>query len=379
MIKKFTQLPLGIYVIITCFICFAFQHPNNYNPDTEFDISLQKETAHSIIQGLKWLYTQQEENGSWQHHPAITSLVLSSFLRAHPNITYQDSNITAGYNYLKKCVKPDGSIHQNEMPNYNTSICLIAFKDANNPEFYDIIKNAENYLKQLQIDNDEGYTADSLYYGGVGYGGDERPDISNLQWAIEAFQDREEFRMEKTRTKEEKLHQQQKDIFYNKALIFLSKCQNLKSINPMDYSGDDGGFMYEPGKSKAGGSTSYGSMTYAGLKSMIYARVDKNDIRVQAAYNWIKQNYAIETTPKMGDQGLFYYYQTMAKALNAYGEDIITDANGIDHNWREEFADQLIKIQNEEGWWQNENGRWWENNRVLVTAYCILSLEEILR
>ena len=374
MIKRFTLLTSAI-----CFICFSFKAPSGFYPPPDLGISLQKEIGHSIKEGLKWLYLQQEENGSWQHHPAITSLVLSSFLRAHPNISYQDSNITAGFNFLKKCIKPDGSIFLDDMPNYNTSICLTAFKDAHNPEFNDIINNAEIYLMRLQIDEDEGYSTDSLYYGGVGYGGDERPDLSNLQWAVEALQNREEFMMEKTLTNEQKQKEQQKKLFYDKALIFLSKCQNLKSINPEDYSGNDGGFMYEPGSSKAGGTTSYGSMTYAGLKSMIYARVNKNDKRVKAAYNWIKQNYVIDTTPKMGNQGLFYYYQTMAKALHAYGEDIITDANGIDHNWREEFANQLLKIQNEEGWWQNENGRWWENNRVLVTAYCILSLEEIMK
>jgi len=132
--------------------------------------------------------------------------------------------------------------------------------------------------------------------------------------------------------------------------------------------------MYEPGSSKAGGTNSYGSMTYAGMKSMIYANVDKNDERVQAAYNWIRTHYTVETTPLMGNQGLFYYYQTMAKSLNAYGEEIITDNNNSEHQWRYELADQLLKTQNEEGFWVNENGRWWENNPVLVTAYSLLAL-----
>jgi len=37
----------------------------------------------------------------------------------------------------------------------------------------------------------------------------------------------------------------------------------------------------------------------------------------------------------------------------------------------------LLKIQSPEGFWINENGRWWENNPVLVSAYAILALEEI--
>jgi len=341
------------------------------------DLSLRNEIDHSIKQGLKWMYLQQEENGSWQNHPAITALVISSFLRAHPNITHLDSNLTAGFNYLKTCVHPDGSIYDKEMPNYNTSICLIAFKDADDPVFDEIIIEAETYLMHLQIDENEGYTPDSLHYGGVGYGGDDRPDISNLQWAVEAFRDRSNSQSENTLTEDEKSHLKQKQLFYDKALVFLAKCQNLKSVNSLTYATNDGGFMYEPGKSKAGGSLSYGSMTYAGLKSMIYAKVDKNDERVVAAYRWIGENFTVETTPRMDDQGLYYYYQTMAKALNAYGEEHVKGTDGVNHNWREELAVRLISIQDEKGWWQNENGRWWENNKVLVTAYCILSLEEI--
>ncbi|HEX37479.1 MAG TPA: hypothetical protein ENG70_01265, partial [Candidatus Cloacimonetes bacterium] len=153
----------------------------------------------------------------------------------------------------------------------------------------------------------------------------------------------------------------------------------LEEYNPESYSTNDGGFMYEPGISKAGGSTSYGNMTYAGLKSMIYAKLDKNDPRVQAAYDWISNHFIVETNPVLGNQGLFYYYLMMAKALTAYDVDIIVGDDGIEHDWRAELANQLIKIQNEEGWWQNENGRWWENNKVLVTTYCIISLEEILK
>lgn len=375
LINTFTVI-LSLSVLINSLVVGQQLQPQRDR--LKVNLSLQKEIDHSIVLGLKWLYTEQEENGSWQNHPAITALVVSAFLRAHPNISHLDSNLTAAFHYLKTCIKPDGSIFTDNMPNYNTAICLMAFKDAQNPEFKEIILNAERYLMRLQIDEEEGYTPDSLFYGGVGYGGDERPDLSNLQWAIEAFSEREQLQVEQVLSEEEKVHDSEKELFYNKALVFLAKCQNLKQVNKMEYAVDDGGFMYEPGISKAGGSKSYGSMTYAGLKSMIYAKVDKTDKRVQAAYNWILGNFTVETTPFMGNQGLFYYYMTMAKALNAYGAEVIMGSTGQDYKWREELASQLVKIQNEEGWWQNENNRWWENNKVLVTAYCLLSLEEIM-
>ena len=347
--------------------------------EPKIDLSLAKEVDHSIKLGLRWLYDQQEDDGSWQHYPAISALVLSSFLRAHPSITTSEPVIANGFEFLLNCVKPDGSIFLDDMPNYNTSICLVAFKDANDPAFDEIILNAEKYLMKLQIDESEDFTADSLYYGGVGYGGDERPDLSNLQWAIEAMaiDEIETSDPEKKLTEEEKERLEGKELFYDKALDFLAKCQNLEDVNPEAYAQNDGGFIYEPGASKAGGTNSYGSMTYAGLKSLIYAKVDKDDERVKAAYNWICQNYSVETTPKMGTQGLFYYYQTMAKSLNALGEETIVDSRETGHQWRYELAGHLMEIQSPEGFWVNENGRWWENNPVLVTAYTLLALEEI--
>lgn len=343
------------------------------------ELSLAKEIDHSIKLGLKWLYDQQEEDGSWQHYPAITGLVLSSYLRAHPSISESEPMIADGFAFLSSCVKPDGSIYTDDMPTYNTSICLIAFKDANNPAYDQIIKNAEDFLMGLQVDESLDMTTDSLFYGGMGYDGEHRPDLSNLQWAIEAMaiDERKAYDPEKKMTDEEKNRIVGKKLFYDKALVFLARCQNLQNVNPESYAQNDGGFMYNPGVSKAGGSNSYASMTYAGLKSMIYARVDKNDPRVQEAYNWISSNYAIETTPLMGVQGLYYYYQTMAKAMNAYGTETIQSPDGTAHPWRYDLANQLLKTQSADGFWVNENGRWWENNPVLVTAYSLLALEEI--
>ncbi len=371
-------MKLKVYTWIFLLL-FSCQSIIAQEPATKVDLSLAKEIDHSIKSGLKWLYDQQEDDGSWNHYPAITALVLSAYLRAHPSISESEPMIADGFAFLTTCVKPNGSIYSDDMPNYNTSICLIAFKDANNPAYDQIIKNAEDYLMGLQIDESTDITTDSLYYGGVGYGGDQRPDLSNLQWALEAMaiDERKAYDPEKNMTEDEKNRIIDKKLFYDKALVFLARCQNLQNVNPESYSQNDGGFMYEPGSSKAGGTNSYASMTYAGLKSMIYARVDKDDPRVQSAYNWISSNYAIETTPLMGLQGLYYYYQTMAKAMNAYGNENIQSSDGTTHPWRYDLANQLLKTQTAEGFWVNENGRWWENNPVLVTAYTLLTLEEI--
>ena len=365
------KITLILLLILT--ICFSYSY-------AKVDLSLQKEIEHSIKLGLRWLVTQQEEDGSWQHYPAITALSVMAILRSNPGISYEFPPVKKGLNFIFDCARLDGSIHLGELPNYNTSICLMALKEAKDPKNDELILKAEKYLLKFQLDEDEGYSPDSLCYGGVGYGGDERPDLSNLQWALEAMLEREVIPSDEINfQKKEIKNKKDKEVFLNRAIIFLQRCQNFKEYNPESYSGDDGGFMYEPGKSKLGGTTSYGSMTYAGLKSMIYAKLGKDDPRVKAAFDWINKHFVVESTPEMGNQGLFYYYQVMAKALNAYDCDYIVSDDGIKHNWRKELANQLMKIQNEQSWWQNENVRWCENNKLLVTAYSILSLEEIMR
>jgi squalene-hopene/tetraprenyl-beta-curcumene cyclase len=80
----------------------------------------------------------------------------------------------------------------------------------------------------------------------------------------------------------------------------------------------------------------------------------------------------------MGLQGLYYYFHTLSKALNAHGSDVIVDAGGARHRWREDLIAKLASLQKADGFWQNEVARWWENNPDLVTSYCVLALEEAL-
>ncbi|MBM3238901.1 hypothetical protein FJZ31_21630 [Candidatus Poribacteria bacterium] len=65
----------------------------------------------------------------------------------------------------------------------------------------------------------------------------------------------------------------------------------------------------------------------------------------------------------------------MAKALKAYGEPVITDAKGQKHNWYKELSQKLIELQKAEGYWQNEEAQWMEDNPILVTVYAVLALE----
>ena len=93
------------------------------------------------------------------------------------------------------------------------------------------------------------------------------------------------------------------------------------------------------GKTPDGGLRSYGSMTYAGLKSMIYAGVGADDPRVKAAVQVDPATLRPGANPGMGEAGLYYYYQTFAKALDASGLSEFDDASGVKHDWRRDLVD----------------------------------------
>ena len=349
------------------------------------DISLQKEVEHSIQNGLNWLEKNQEDDGSWNHYPAITSLVIKAFLESPKNYTEENNvSVERGIQFILSCQKENGGIYVDDLAGYNTAICIIALVATKNPEYADEIQRARDFLISLQWNKDNGYDENNILFGGIGYGEKEKPDLSNLQWAIEALKESENYR--KVSESSGKVQEVSKnkieisksiassELFWDNALIFISRCQNNIETNSLSKN-NDGGFIYSPSESKAENYTSYGSMTYAGMKSMLYANLQKGDKRIEAAYNWIKNNFTFEENPNMKNQGLYYYYHTMAKSLSAFGEDEIIDSKNISHNWRNEILQKLISLQNGEGYWVNENNRWWENQKVLVTAYSIIAME----
>ncbi len=355
------------------------------------DTSLEKETHLAMRNALNWLGTNQQDDGSWGHYPAVTALVVASYIKS--NLGYDEVSsvpVIKGIQFILKCQQPDGGIYVDELKAYNTAISLIALCAVDNPEYTDAIRKARDFLLSLQLDENLGLTSSDMQYGGIGYDENKESDLSNLEWSLEALKESEKYRKVSestgqpleysgTNVKSNQIaSSSSRELFWDKAILFIQRCQNLKSTNDRTWAENDGGFIYSPSESKAGDYTSYGSMTYAGLKSFIYADLKKDDKRVQAAFNWVKNNYTVENNPQMGEQGLFYYYHTMAKALNVFGDETITDNAGVVHNWRKDIIKKLLTIQNGEGYWVNTNNRWWENNKELVTAYSLLTLSYAL-
>jgi squalene-hopene/tetraprenyl-beta-curcumene cyclase len=356
------------------------------------DVSFRNEIQRAIDKGLSWLQAKQDTNGFWStaDHPAVTALALTAFM-GEPSGRFQKNEppfVKRGYAFLLNCTRPDGSIHNNKgLLNYNTATSMMALLAANRPEFDPTLRQARSFLISHQIDLGKKGELDTPFDGGVGYGSKgDHSDMSNTLLALEAL-------YYSRHLKEDKALADAKDLNWEAAIHFIQSCQNLPGHNTQEWvsthSKDRGGFVYYPGNSMAGGETnsttgrvalrSYGSISYAGMLSYSYARLKKDDPRVKAVFEWLRQNYTLDENPGMGPQGLFFYFHTMTKALTLYGVDNLELSAGKKIDWRKDLAVKLINLQQKDGSWVNDNGRWWERDPVLVTAYAALSLEMMCR
>lgn len=328
----------------------------------------------TVNKAISFLRTKgQAEDGSYSSHagPGVTALVTTALLRH--GVGADDPPVAKSLAYLKTFVKKDGGIYQEGTVyrNYETCLAILCFAEANQDHRYDeLLKRADGFVKGIQWDQGEGKDESDPAFGGQGYGKHKRADLSNTAFFVEALKATG--------------NGADSEAIQN-ALKFISRCQNLETehnTTPFSAKVRDGGLYYtadaggysQAGETENGGLRSYGSMTYAGLKSMIFAGVGPDDPRVKAAFGWVKKNYSLESNPGMGTSGLYYYYHTFAKALDAMGEDVITDADGKKHDWRAELAAELARQQRNDGAWINENARWLEGDENLVTGYALLSL-----
>src|SRR5215510_197283 len=276
----------------------------------------------------------QEAGGGWStsKSPGVTGVVLSGLLRT--GTPPQDPTAAKALKYIEGLVNVEkkhiaGQDPKVQLQNYVTCINVTALVNAHEAKKYQtIIGDAVEFLKQLQWDEGEGKDTKNDFYGGAGYDSKSRPDLSNTQFFLDALK---------------AAGVSPDDPAFKKAMLFVSRCQNLKSEHndqPWAQKINDGSFIYTAatgGVTKVvdqplpdGSLPGYASMTYAGIKSLIYCGVSKDDPRIKKAYEWIQNNYSVDRNPGMPDVrsqwGLYYYYHTMAKSLDALGLDHVVDA-----------------------------------------------------
>jgi squalene-hopene/tetraprenyl-beta-curcumene cyclase len=371
-------------------------------PPPAKDRSLQLEIEHAIDRGLHVLHDRQSSGGYWSspETPGLSALVLTALVSEPTGVIKANPPdfVKKGYDYLLKSQQPDGGIYQKGLANYCTSVCVMALVAADPVGYADVLKRARNFLIGLQGSYPP-ESSDAIYNGGIGYEAQDKPvkdpnastpapttaaasgatttpapaphlhyDLSNTSFALEALHEMKQI--------EEAPDAKQLDV--KAAVAFIERCQNTAGNKASWVKTDPknlGGFVYDPLNRKGLGS--YGSMSYAGLLSYIYANVGKDDPRVTAVFDWLGHNYTLEENPGMGHDGLFYYYHTMSKGLSAHGAETLTLADGRKVDWASELALKLINLQESDGSWVNSSGRWWEKDPALVTAYAVRTLEMV--
>jgi hypothetical protein len=332
-----------------------------------------------VDKAVKFLTTAQKDDGNFSANPrggepGLTALIAAALVRN--GVAADNALVAKALKYLETKVQKDGGVYDQGLSNYMTSLAIMAFKETNSGGKYDkVIDSASKYVRSLQYD--EGLTDKDPKFGGAGYDkptAKGRPDMSNTHFMVEAL-------LAAGVSKD--------DPTIKKALVYIGRSQNLKSeFNDQPFAGkatdeDRGGFVYNlfdqdndksEKRTTAGGLRSEGGMTYAGLKSFLYAGVSKDDPRVKAAVAWVKKHYTVTENPGQKDAGLYYYYHTFAKAMDALGEEQFEDAKGVKHDWRQELFDELKKKQKENGSWVNANGAFLESMPELATAFALLAL-----
>jgi len=243
-----------------------------------------------------------------------------------------------------------------------------------------IIQKGRSYLAATQL------TGDDEHAGGFGYdkGGRRHTDLTNTGMAIDAM--RRTQSVEDLRPSGEK----RAELNWDAALKYVSNMQQKEGE-------DAGGFLYvksfsmapakegeekpRPAEKQDGSErarpplSSYGSITYVGLLSMMYTQLAPNDPRVRSALDYCTKHWTVDENPGQGAQGLYFYYNILTRALCASNIDVIPQQEGVPIAWREALLRKVISLQKPDGSWVNENNRWWENDPVLATSYSLLALE----
>lgn len=338
----------------------------------------QKTADEAIAAGVAFLKTAQAEDGTWSkaQHPGITAVVLTGLFKSGA-VPASDPMAAKGLKHVEGMADAkEGHLAaaSTEIRHkfYTTCVNIQALKASGDKKYDSVLAAAAKYLKDGQVGGADGKKEDDPNFGGFGYGPTSRGDGSNTQYALDALV---------------AIGTPKDDVVFKRAAVFVSKLQNLKTEHntaPWAAKTNDGSFVYVLPTAVPGGPSidearpGYGSMTFAGVKSLTQCGVGKEDARVKKALEWVAKNYSVDVNPGRpegaGGQGYYYYLVTMARTLDLLGVDTFTDAAGKVHDWRVEITRALTNRQKPDGSWGSDFGQWMESNPHLDTGYALIAL-----
>jgi squalene-hopene/tetraprenyl-beta-curcumene cyclase len=376
--------------------------PASTSAATGLSAALKAQVVDAQKKGAAYLRGQQDDKGGFGDseiklpgNVAYTAMAVTALVGTQDSTAAaKDEAITKGLTFLQGFQQENGSVVDNpKVTNYATAAAISAFAAARRDAFRSVQAKAVSYLEGSQIVGDEGDPS----YGGFPYKQHlgQSADASNALIATNAL---DEAGLAKDSEVRKRVGTYVSKILNNSEANTGETEIEVDGEKRVVVSGVDMGAFYRPGESKAGmvkrsdgkwEFRSYGSMTYAALKLMMFAGIPAKDPRVQGVVTWISNHWTLKENPgfesaddpvKAGQQGMYYYLYTVTRALAAYEQAtgkplVVTDADGRTHNWRAEVAAELLMRQADDGSWRNEVAeRWEEGSKTLATSFAMQTL-----
>ncbi|HID22890.1 MAG TPA: DUF4159 domain-containing protein, partial [Planctomycetaceae bacterium] len=321
----------------------------------------QKVTKQSVLRSIemakRFLISRQKANGAWpsglggDYQVGVSSLALLALINA--GMTVDDPPVAKGLRFLRSIKEPEPS------RTYEVSLMIMALAAAKDDRRDQArISILAQKLEQSQVKRgaNAGMWSYSVKPGLGGFGGDN----SNTQFAVLGLRDAALAGVPVNRAVWERIRQH-----------FLD-CQNA-----------DGGWGY----SRSHNQTPTGSMTVAGIASLVIADMmlaDDSDVGPDGKPNccapeapnealergiaWLERHFAVGHNPNGNAWGLYYLYG-LERAGRLSGRRFFGK-----HDWYREGAQFLIQKQSRRtGEWR---GAALEKDAVVSTSFALLFLSK---
>ena len=321
-------------------------------PVAQADLS-PEQVRRAIDEGVAYLKQQQNANGSWPPwQPGMvggtTSLHTLALLNA--GVPPEDKSVGAALDYLRR-LRPDMT--------YAVALQTMVFCKAQPERDGLLVQRNVYWLEKSQIQ--AGLNKGAWSYPGAS------GDGSNSQFAILALHEAE------------RIGATVKGQTWRMAKAYWEKTQN-----------PDGSWGYVLGPNGAGSAPSTGSMTCAGIASLVIAsnrvrrgdatanakrilccqRSDEGPDRVERALQWLGNNFHVSHNPHAPKTWALYYLYGLERVGRLTARRFIGG-----HDWYREGTAYLIKSKGDfSNHWKGVGLA--ENNECIATSFALLFLSK---
>lgn len=330
----------------------------------------------AVAKAAKYLWNRQAGDGGWHSHTygllrsgqSLTPFVLEALLQVPEEIyPLPRANADRAIAFITSRTQSDGSLGTMDpgipdYPNYSTALAISALCRARHSG---PVPRMIEYLRGQQFTEQNGWRPADPAYGAWGMGGERRTppdtghvDLSMTRYVLEAL------RASGVPTA---------DPVFQRAQVFIKRCQNLDMRRPED---TDGGFFFsttEFDTNKAGHDgrrfRSYGTTTADGILALLAVGRPAADPRVVAARRWLTARHHNMEVPGFTGEP----YQRWPKGLAFYYAAASTQAFRA-LQIRTGVVDDLTRSQRSDGSWSNPENLVKEDDPLVATGFAVRAL-----